>query len=138
MTGGMEMKPGVPVAKTCICCAFANGYWPMYVGDDPRKWGTTLCCRGKRKRRVDADHVCKKWMCHRSFCRLAAENEKWWRMRKIVVDPSRMPNTIKFLNCLTPPQFAQNGDGDITQDCIRYALEGLIEQTKTTTKRKRK
>ena len=138
MIGGMEMKPGVPVAKTCICCAFANGYWPMYVGDDPRKWGTTLCCRGKRKRRVDADHVCKRWTCHRSFCELTDENVKWWRRRKIIVDPARIPNTLKMLNLKPAPRLASNVNFDIAQDCIRYGLEGLIEQTKTTTKRRRK
>lgn len=35
---------------SCECCMHAEDYWPMYVGDDERKWGTIKC--SKKKRRV--------------------------------------------------------------------------------------
>lgn len=43
----------------CHGCVYALGYWPMYVGDDPRKWGTTRCVRLRRQRRVRVDVGCK-------------------------------------------------------------------------------
>ena len=35
---------------SCECCMHAGDYWPMYVGDDEKKWGTIKC--SKKKRRV--------------------------------------------------------------------------------------
>ena len=37
----------------CNECIYARGYWPMYVGNDARKWGTSTCVRLKRHKRVD-------------------------------------------------------------------------------------
>ena len=33
---------------SCECCMHAGDYWPMYVGDDERKWGTIKCARKRR------------------------------------------------------------------------------------------
>lgn len=37
----------------CCECVYAQGYNPMYVGGDCRKWGTSVCTRLARRRRVD-------------------------------------------------------------------------------------
>lgn len=48
-------------SRDCIYCSHCGDYCPMYVGDDPRKWGTFRC--KKKKRRV---FDCAGWKC-RSF-----------------------------------------------------------------------
>ena len=45
--------------ETCLYCAHGDNYWPMYVGNDWRKWGTVKCIRTGR--RHDPSHRCRKW-----------------------------------------------------------------------------
>ena len=45
--------------KTCLYCAHGDNYWPMYVGNDWRKWGTVKCIRTGR--RHDTADGCDKW-----------------------------------------------------------------------------
>lgn len=46
--------------SSCLNCKH-GGYWPMYAGDDPRKWGTYSCHRTKRTRRFQEPRSCEKW-----------------------------------------------------------------------------
>lgn len=45
--------------RSCQSCKHHGDYWPMYVGDDWRKWGTIKCFRTGR--RHTCEYACRKW-----------------------------------------------------------------------------
>ena len=50
--------------RNCDNCRHATDYWPMYCGDDHRKWGTVRCSKDspRKAKRYKLTHTCKRWI----------------------------------------------------------------------------